>query len=130
MRKILLTISAAVLSLCAVAQSEKVVNMTIAPVFNINRINTVQLDSFAISWNDYYKVDMKKDYSNKLLTDNQEAQNSEKSKTCARVENVLGFMEQSMNGLASKSIGIIRATGIIGLINPTYKFVYTNKLFS
>jgi len=29
-------------------------------------------------------------------------------------------MEQSINGLALKSIGIIRATGIIGLINLTY----------
>jgi hypothetical protein len=31
-----------------------------------------------------------------------------------------GFMEQSMNGLTLKSIGIKRATGIIGLINLTY----------
>ena len=30
------------------------------------------------------------------------------------------FMEQSMNGLTLKSIGIKRATGIIGLINLTY----------
>jgi hypothetical protein len=29
-------------------------------------------------------------------------------------------MEQSMNGLKLKSVGIIRATGIIGLINLTY----------
>jgi hypothetical protein len=31
-------------------------------------------------------------------------------------------MEQSMNGLKLKSVGIIRATGIIGLINLTYNF--------
>jgi len=31
-----------------------------------------------------------------------------------------GSMEQSMNGLTLKSIGIKRATGIIGLINLTY----------
>ena len=31
-----------------------------------------------------------------------------------------GFMEQSMNGLTLKSIGIKRANGIIGLINLTY----------
>ena len=30
------------------------------------------------------------------------------------------FMEQRMNGLTLKSIGIKRATGIIGLINLTY----------
>ncbi|MBI9073676.1 MAG: hypothetical protein JEY94_18915 [Melioribacteraceae bacterium] len=29
-------------------------------------------------------------------------------------------MEQSMNGLKLKSIGIVRATRIIGLINLTY----------
>jgi len=29
-------------------------------------------------------------------------------------------MEQSMNGLCLKSVGIKRATGIIGLINLTY----------
>ena len=38
----------------------------------------------------------------------------------ARVEHVFEFMEQSMNGLAVKSVGIIRAAGIIGLINLTY----------
>lgn len=36
------------------------------------------------------------------------------------LEHVFGFMEQSMNGLVIRSIGIIRATGIIGLINLTY----------
>jgi hypothetical protein len=29
-------------------------------------------------------------------------------------------MEQSMNGLIVRSVGIVRATGIIGLINLTY----------
>jgi len=37
-----------------------------------------------------------------------------------RVEHVFGFMEQSMNGLFLKSVGITRATAIIGLINLTY----------
>ena len=49
-----------------------------------------------------------------------EANNRQKSKIRARVEHVFGFMEQSMNGLALKSVGIIRTTGIIGLINLTY----------
>jgi IS5 family transposase len=86
-----------------------------------------------------------KGYKNKPLTEEQKANNREKSKTRARVEHVLnslnigctstkskqvwfcirfaqyfGFMEQSMNGLKLKSVGIIRATGIIGLINLTY----------
>jgi len=61
-----------------------------------------------------------KGYRNKPLTDKQKADNKEKSKTRARVEHVFGFMEQSMNGLIVKSVGIKRATGIIGLINLTY----------
>ena len=56
----------------------------------------------------------------KPLTEGQRATNNIKSKTRARVEHVFGFMEQSMNGLCLKSIGIVRATGIIGLINLTY----------
>ena len=70
-----------------------------------------------------YKIKNKvheKGYRNKPLTDVQKASNKEKSKTRARVEHVFGFMEQSMNGLCIKSIGIVRATGIIGLINLTY----------
>jgi len=39
---------------------------------------------------------------------------------CIRFAQYFGFMEQSMNGLKLKSVGIIRATGIIGLINLTY----------
>lgn len=61
-----------------------------------------------------------KGYRNKPLTDEQKKSNTEKSKTRARVEHVFGFMEQSMNGLKIKSIGIARAIGIIGLINLTY----------
>lgn len=61
-----------------------------------------------------------KGYRNKPLTEEQKASNREKSKTRARVEHVFGFMEQSMNGLVIKSIGIVRATGIIGLMNLTY----------
>ncbi|MDZ4147703.1 MAG: IS5 family transposase [Flavobacterium sp.] len=61
-----------------------------------------------------------KGYRNKPLTEQQKKSNNEKSKIRARVEHVFGFMEQSMNGLKIKSIGIERATGIIGLINLTY----------
>lgn len=61
-----------------------------------------------------------KGYKNKPLTEEQKEINREKSKTRARVEHVFGFMEQSMNGLKLKSVGILRAIGIIGLINLTY----------
>lgn len=61
-----------------------------------------------------------KGYKNKPLTDEQKAKNKSKSKVRARVEHVFGFMEQSMNGLFLRSVGIKRATGIIGLMNLTY----------
>jgi len=61
-----------------------------------------------------------KGYRNAPLTDEQKNSNKEKSKTRARAEHVFGFMEQSMNGLFLRSVGIGRATGIIGLINLTY----------
>jgi len=61
-----------------------------------------------------------KGYRNKPLNDEQKESNKKKSKTRARVEHVFGFMEQSMNGLVVRSVGIKRATGIIGLINLTY----------
>ncbi len=61
-----------------------------------------------------------KGYRNKPLTEVQKASNTEKSKIRARVEHIFGFMEQSMNGLFLKSIGMVRATGIVGLINLTY----------
>ncbi len=72
---------------------------------------------------DKYEMNNKvhqKGYRNKPLTDEQKASNKEKSRTRARVEHVFGFMEQSMNGLVVKSVGLERATGIIGLINLTY----------
>ena len=61
-----------------------------------------------------------KGYRNKPLTEEQKENNHEKSKTRARLVHVFGFMEQSMNGLAVRSVGIVRASGIIGLINLTY----------
>ena len=61
-----------------------------------------------------------KDYRNRPLTEEQKASNTEKSKIRARVEHLFGFIEQSMKGLVLKSVGILRATGIIGLINLTY----------
>ncbi len=47
-------------------------------------------------------------------------QTTEKNQKQEQELNIFGFMEQSMNGLKLKSVGIIRATGIIGLINLTY----------
>ncbi|MFA5973231.1 MAG: IS5 family transposase [Lentimicrobiaceae bacterium] len=61
-----------------------------------------------------------KGYRNRPLTAVQNANNKIKSKTRVRVEHVFGFMEQSMNGLYLRCVGIVRASGIIGLINLTY----------
>jgi IS5 family transposase len=61
-----------------------------------------------------------KGYRGSALTEKQKTKNNEKSRIRVRIEHVFGFMEQSMNGLVVKSVGIVRATGIIGLINFTY----------
>jgi len=61
-----------------------------------------------------------KGYRNKPLTEEQKASNKKKSKVRARVEHVFGFMEQSMNGLYLRSVGMVRAKAIIGLMNLTY----------
>jgi len=61
-----------------------------------------------------------KGHRNNPLTNEQQVNNRIKSKTRARVEHVFGFMEQSMRGLYIWSVGLPRATGIIGLINLTY----------
>jgi IS5 family transposase len=69
-----------------------------------------------------------KGYKNKPLTVEQKESNRQKSKTRSRVEHVFGFMEQSMHGLCVRSVGIVRATGIIGLINLTYNLFRYEQL--
>jgi IS5 family transposase len=59
-------------------------------------------------------------YRNRPLTEVQNANYKIKSKTRVRVEHVFGFMEQSMNGLYHRCVGLVRASGIIGLINLIY----------
>lgn len=54
------------------------------------------------------------------LTEEQIAGNKGKSSTRARVEHVFGFIEQSMNKLYIRSIGIKRAEGFVALVNLTY----------
>ena len=57
---------------------------------------------------------------NHPLTEAQKANNRAKSKVCARIEHVFGFMTNSMNGLHLRSIGIERAKSNIGLTNLVY----------
>ena len=61
-----------------------------------------------------------KGYRNKPLTEDQKDNNRVKSKTRARVEHIFGFIENSMGGSFLRTIGIIRATRTIGLMNLTY----------
>lgn len=69
-----------------------------------------------------------KGYRNTPLTEEQKENNRQKSKTRVRIEHAFGFMEQSMNGLFVRSIGIKRAKGIIGLINFTYNLFRYEQL--
>ena len=57
---------------------------------------------------------------NRPLTEEQKANNREKSRVRSRVEHIFGFMEMSMNGMYINCIGIKRAAVVIGLMNLTY----------
>jgi IS5 family transposase len=61
-----------------------------------------------------------KGYRHRPLTEEQKANNTEKSRIRSRVEHIFGFMEMSMNGMYIQCIGIKRATATIGLINLIY----------
>jgi IS5 family transposase len=63
---------------------------------------------------------IEKAFKNRPLTDEQKATNTIKSKTRARGEHVFGFVSNSMNDFYIRSIGFVRAKGIIGLINLVY----------
>lgn len=65
---------------------------------------------------------------NNPLTEEQKANNREKSKTRSRVEHVFGFIEGSMNRFKLNCIGIKRATTAIGLINLTYNLFRYEQL--
>ncbi len=69
-----------------------------------------------------------KGYRNKPLTEEQKANNKEKSKTRARVEHIFGFVENSMNGSFVRTIGIARAKAKIGMMNLTYNICRCKQL--
>jgi IS5 family transposase len=69
-----------------------------------------------------------KGYRNKPLTEQQKAKNKEKSRVRARVEHVFGFIENSMHGSYIRTIGIVRATATIGLMNLTYNMYRSIQL--
>ena len=61
-----------------------------------------------------------KEDTERKLTEEQRAANREKSRTRSRVEHIFGFMEKTMNRLYIRTVGLARATAVIGLINLTY----------
>ena len=60
---------------------------------------------------------IEKGYRNKPLTEEQIANNKEKSRTRVRVEHVFGFVENSMHGSVVYTIGIARTKANIGMMN-------------
>lgn len=61
-----------------------------------------------------------KEDTERKLTEKQRETNREKSRTRSRVEHIFGFMENTMNRLYIRTVGLARATAVIGLINLTY----------
>ncbi|NEP19578.1 MAG: IS5 family transposase [Leptolyngbya sp. SIO4C1] len=69
-------------------------------------------------------------YRNRPLSEQQKADNRERSKTRARVEHVFGTMVNEMGGKMVRTIGIARAEVMLGLKNLTYnlkRFVFWQK---
>lgn len=59
-------------------------------------------------------------YRNRPLTQQQIADNRERSKTRAKVEHVFGSMVNEMGGKVVRTIGLARAKTMLGLKNLTY----------
>ena len=69
-------------------------------------------------------------YGNRPLSDQQKAENRERSKTRAKVEHVFGTMVNEMSGKLVRTIGLARAEVMLGLKNLTYNlkcFVFWQK---
>jgi len=62
------------------------------------------------------------------LTNEQKEKNRKKSQTRVLIEHVFGFMENSMRGMGSRVIGIIRTTTGVGLKNLVYNMFRYEQL--
>ena len=72
-----------------------------------------------------------KGYRNKPLTGGQKTMNKKRSRIRCRVEHVFGFMENSMNSIFIRTIGIKRASFQIGWMNTIYsmcRYIQLQKL--
>lgn len=73
-----------------------------------------------LSWMGFISHINERAYRNRPLSDQQKADNRERSKTRAKVEHVFGTMVNEMGGKALRTIGLARATVMLGLKNLTY----------
>ncbi len=73
-----------------------------------------------LSWMGFISHINERAYRNRPLTAEQKAANRERSKTRAKVEHVFGTMVNEMGGKAVRTIGLARATVMLGLKNLTY----------
>ena len=71
---------------------------------------------------------IEKGYRNKPLTEEQKANNKETSRIRVRIEHVFDFVENSMHGSNVRTIGIVRATAKIGMMNLTYNICRCTQL--
>ena len=81
----------------------------------------------ALTWMGFISHINERAYRNRPLTDEQIAANRERSKTRSKVEHVFGTMVNEMGGKAVRTIGLARATAMLGLKNLTYnlkRFVF------
>lgn len=67
-------------------------------------------------------------YRNKPLTEEQKADNKDKTRVRARVEHLFGFVGNSMNGSFVRTTGIARAKAKIGMMNLTYNICRCTQL--
>jgi IS5 family transposase len=71
-----------------------------------------------------------KGYRNRPLTKKQKERNRKKSAIRARIEHVFGHITNSMNGFCIRSIGMVRARAMVGLINLVYnmnRYMYLQR---
>lgn len=84
----------------------------------------------ALYWMGFVSHIHERAYRNRPLTEEQEANNTERSKTRSKVEHIFGTMITRMGGKAIRSIGIANAKANLGLKNLTFnlqRYVFWQK---
>ncbi|MEL7226205.1 MAG: transposase, partial [Cyanobacteria bacterium J06576_12] len=84
----------------------------------------------ALYWMGFISHIHERAYRNRPLSQEQEANNTERSRTRSKVEHVFGTMITSMGGKAIRSIGITQAKVNLGLKNLTFnlqRYVFWQK---